>query len=151
MFNNKNLNKTIQDFKLLAIKMNFHCLLLLLTCLASVCDGGGTVLEIKSPSRTLASLLGGNTSLLLEYYTPWCGHCAELEADVAAVARAFDARRDGVVVARMNADKHRAIATAHGVRAFPMFAWFPAGGTEAEREEYDGALTVRVCFVFNSF
>lgn len=94
----------------------------------------------------LAGLIGGNASLLLEYYTPWCGHCAELEPELEAVARAFDSSRDRVRVARINADANRELAHAHGILAFPMFAWFPAASTAPE--EYDGELTADAMVAF---
>ena len=110
------------------------------------CGGAGRSLLEVGERTPLAGLIGGNASLLLEYYTPWCGHCAELEPELEAVARAFDSSRGHVRVARINADANRELARAHGILAFPMFAWFPAASTTPE--EYDGELTADAMVAF---
>lgn len=43
---------------------------------------------------------------------------------------------DGVVVAKVDADAHRALGGRFGVKGFPTLKWFPRGTTEPE--DYEG-------------
>ena len=50
-------------------------------------------------------------------------------------------RRDGVVVARVDADAHSDLGSKYGVQGFPTLKWFPKGSTEPE--SYEGGRTAK--------
>ncbi len=58
--------------------------------------------------------MGGQT-VLLDFYTDWCGPCREMNPTIDALIKA------GYPVQRVNADKNRELATKFGVHSFPTF------------------------------
>jgi hypothetical protein len=63
-----------------------------------------------------------------------------LAPDYEIVGDAFAGSKD-VVIAKVDADKHRELGSRFGVQGFPTLKYFPKGSTEPE--EY-----VDCCFVF---
>jgi len=74
-------------------------------------------------------------ALLLSFFAPWCGHCKNLAPAYEIVGDAF-AKTKSVVIAKVDADKHKELGGRFGVSGFPTLKWFPKGSTTPE--DYDG-------------
>lgn len=91
-----------------------------------------------TPSTFDAAITQGdalNKHRLVEFFAPWCGHCKQLAPTYEKVGAAFDGESK-VVVAKVDADKHRALGERFAVSGFPTIKYFPAGS--AEPEDYSG-------------
>lgn len=102
--------------------------------------GGGNVLAAEQQQKNQAHaahaiqltpenfhsvVANPDTSALVEFYAPWCGHCRELAPEYDKAALAF-AREPEVVVAQVNADQYREVVAPFGIQGFPTILWFPA-------------------------
>lgn len=72
-----------------------------------------------------------SAAALVEFYAPWCGHCKNLAPVYEELGDAF-AKEKGVVIAKVDADKHKDLGSKFGVTGFPTLKWFPKGATTPE-------------------
>ncbi|WCJ22293.1 Protein disulfide isomerase-like 2-2 [Euphorbia peplus] len=105
---------------------------------------GGTNVKIAAVPSHVAVLTSDNfdeivldetKDVLVEFYAPWCGHCKSLAPTYEKVATAFKSE-EGVVIANVDADKHKDLAERYGVSGFPTLKFFPKG--KKDGEEYEG-------------
>lgn len=82
-----------------------------------------------------AVVLDHTKDVLVEFYAPWCGHCKKLAPDYEVVAASL-AGDEHVVVAKVDADKHRSLGERFGVTGFPTLKFFPKG--DKSGEDYKG-------------
>jgi protein disulfide-isomerase-like protein len=90
-----------------------------------------TSVVVLDESNFDAVVLDNTKDVLVEFYAPWCGHCKKLAPDY-EVAAASLAGENGVVVASVDADKHKSLGERFGVTGFPTLKFFPKvskGGT----------------------
>jgi len=73
--------------------------------------------------------------VLVEFYAPWCGHCKRLAPDYEILANAY-ANEDSVVIAKVDCDAHKDIASQYDVSGFPTLKWFSK--TDKSGVRYDG-------------
>jgi len=81
------------------------------------------------------SFVDGSKAAFVEFFAPWCGHCKSLAPEYEIVGDAF-AKINDVVVAKVDADKHKELGSRFGVRGFPTLKFFPKGSTTPE--DYSG-------------
>jgi len=83
-------------------------------------------------------VMDATKDVLVEFYAPWCGHCKSLAPvyEVVATSLAGDSH---VVVAKVDADKHRSLGERFGVTGFPTLKFFPKG--DKAGEDYKGGRT----------
>ncbi|XP_024027500.1 LOW QUALITY PROTEIN: probable protein disulfide-isomerase A6 [Morus notabilis] len=79
-------------------------------------------------------VLNNEKDVLVEFYAPWCSHCKSLAPIYEKVASAF--KLEDVVIANVDADKHRDLAEKYGVSGYPTLKFFPK--SNKAREDYDG-------------
>lgn len=79
-----------------------------------------------TPSNFDSIALDNSKDVLVEFYAPWCGHCKSLAPKYEILAKAF-ASESGVVIAKVDADKHRSLGERFGVQGFPTLKFFAKG------------------------
>jgi len=90
---------------------------------------------ILTPSNFDDIVNDATKDVLVEFYAPWCGHCKKLAPDYEIIARAFE-NEPSVVVASLDADAHKDLASRFEVTGFPTIKWFPKNNKDGEK--YDG-------------
>lgn len=106
-------------------------------------EGGSNVKIAAAPSNVVVLtpdnfdeiVLNKEKDVLVEFYAPWCGHCKSLAPIYEKVATAFKLEED-VVIANVDADKHRDLGEKYGVSGFPTLKFFPKSNKAGE--DYDG-------------
>jgi len=86
-------------------------------------------------------VLDSSKDVLVEFYAPWCGHCKRLAPDYEKVAAAF-ANEPNVVIAKIDADKHKNAGGKYGVSGFPTIKFFGKSSKESP-EAYESARDVQ--------
>lgn len=85
--------------------------------------------------KTFDKLLDPSKShILLEFYAPWCGHCKNLAPEYERLGETF-ASADDVVIAQVDADKHKKLASRFDVKGFPTLKWVQKGSSFEKAEE----------------
>ena len=69
----------------------------------------------------LNDIMGGNEGWMVEFYAPWCGHCAKLAPDYKKAAKAV---KDYVKLGALDADKYKEVAGGFGLKGFPSILNF---------------------------
>ncbi|EGD82096.1 hypothetical protein PTSG_02776 [Salpingoeca rosetta] len=87
------------------------------------------VLELEPDS--FDDIVNGDRFVFVKFYAPWCGHCKSMAPAYEEVGDAFSHISD-VVIAKVDADKHRELGSRFGVSGFPTLKYFPKGATEPE-------------------
>jgi len=96
--------------------------------------------EDLSPSNFDSIVFDKTKNVLVKFYAPWCGHCKKMAPDYEKVAKAF-ANEQNVVVAKLDSDKYRDVASRFGVQGYPTLKFFPAGENK-EAQEYSSGRDV---------
>lgn len=99
-------------------------------------DKPPTFVTALSPQNFDKIVMDEGKNVLVEFYAPWCGHCKKLEPEFEKVGRAFRLQ-DNVLVAKVDADKHRELGEKYGVSGFPTIKFFAAGAGKSA-SDYNG-------------
>jgi len=95
----------------------------------------GNVIELTSSNfEHLTQASTGQTTgkWIIKFYAPWCGHCQMLEPkwNELSTTMSINYADEGVLVARIDASKHRDVGTRFGIKGFPTLIYL------AERKMY---------------
>ncbi|KAL0917726.1 hypothetical protein M5K25_012810 [Dendrobium thyrsiflorum] len=85
----------------------------------------GTVIELNDSN--FDSALSSFDHILVDFYAPWCGHCKRLSPVLDAVAPALANLNQPIVIAKIDADKYRKLASKHEIDGFPTLKLFVHG------------------------
>lgn len=77
----------------------------------------------------IANESSGDKHVMVEFYAPWCGHCKSLAPVYEEVARSF-VGENKVVIASVNAEAARDLATKYDVSGYPSLRWFAPGSKD---------------------
>jgi len=110
-----------------------HTLLLTACVLAAALCYVAAVQELTP--EDFDSVVDGSKHVFVKFYAPWCGHCKRMAPEYEKLGEAFSKTGD-VVIAKVDADKHKELGSRFGVKGFPTLKFFPKGSTTPE--DYSG-------------
>jgi len=106
-------------------------ILLFVLCVVSTVIGG----PVNLTPENFDSVVDGSKNVFVKFFAPWCGHCKAMVGAYDETAEAF-AKESSVVIADVDADAHKELATRFGVSGFPTLKFFKKGSTEPT--DYNG-------------
>jgi protein disulfide-isomerase-like protein len=96
-------------------------------------EKAGLNARLKKPATKVVDLsdanfdkvvLESNKYVFVKFYAPWCGHCKSLAPVWDKLANVFAGDSDKVVIAKLDADKYRALGEKYDVSGFPTLIFF---------------------------
>eukprot|EP00056_Hartaetosiga_gracilis_P010512 m.155789 g.155789 ORF g.155789 m.155789 type:complete len:356 (-) comp13329_c0_seq1:3468-4535(-) len=90
-------------------------------------------------------IVNGDRFVFVKFFAPWCGHCKSMAPAYEELAEAFSHVGD-VVIAEVDADKHRDLGKRFGVSGFPTLKYFEKGSSEPS--DYSGGRTAEDLLTF---
>ncbi|KAJ2843021.1 hypothetical protein GGI22_007356, partial [Coemansia erecta] len=104
----------------------------LAAALATVSVAAGVV---DLTPKNFKDVVNGSKDVLVKFYAPWCGHCKNMAADYEQLAQGYE-HADNIVIAEVDADKHRDLGTKFGVQGFPTLKFFAKDADVDKPEDY---------------
>lgn len=114
--------------------VNFNYLLVASFAILGV-NAASSVIDLI-PDNFDSIVLQSGKPALVEFFAPWCGHCKKLAPVYEELAQAFDAAKDSVTIAKVDADAEKELGRRFGVQGFPTLKWFD--GKSDKPEDYNG-------------
>ncbi|KAK9702771.1 hypothetical protein K7432_011079 [Basidiobolus ranarum] len=111
----------------------FLCSGLLLV--AAFANADSNVFDLNPDS--FDQIIDGSKDALVEFFAPWCGHCKSLAPVYEELGDAFAHAKDSVIIAKLDADANRNLASKFNIQGFPTLKWFPKGSLDSP-ENYEG-------------
>jgi protein disulfide-isomerase A6 len=88
-----------------------------------------------TPSNFDSVVMDSQKDVLVEFYAPWCGHCKSLIPVYEELANTFQ-NEENCVIAKVDADGNREIASKYGVSGYPTIKYFDSDNKTPE--DYSG-------------
>lgn len=85
-------------------------------------------------SKNFESVLKKEKFILVEFYTPWCGHCKALAPAYAEAAKKLKSADTPVPLAKVDCTVEKDLCNFHQVQGYPTLKWFQEG----KALDYDG-------------
>ncbi|KAF3334548.1 protein disulfide-isomerase like 2-1 [Carex littledalei] len=82
--------------------------------------------------------VGQDRYALVEFFTPWCGHCQKLAPDYERLASSFK-KTDTVLIAKVDCTEYYDLCAKYDVTGYPTIHWFPKGSMRPRK--YEGIRT----------
>jgi len=96
-----------------------------------------SAVTVLDPSNFDSIALDPTKDVFVEFYAPWCGHCKSLAPTWEKLAAAFK-NEPNVVIANVDADKHKDLGSKFGVSGFPTLVFLTRESKNGD-EKYNGA------------
>ncbi|KAK6348936.1 hypothetical protein TWF730_009697 [Orbilia blumenaviensis] len=106
---------------------------------AAVAAAGSNVIDL-TPKNFDEIITNSGKPALVKFFAPWCGHCKKMAPTYDELGDAFESVKDQVVIAKVDADKHRELGKRFDVKGFPTLKWFD--GKSDKPVTYDSARTL---------
>jgi thioredoxin 1 len=102
-------------------------------------DGAGRPTATGPLELTGASfpreVLAARMPVLVTFWAPWCGYCQQALPSIDEASRRFAGK---MVMAKLNVDDHREMASQYGIRGLPTFMFFKQGKAVASHPGWPG-------------
>ncbi|CAI5515773.1 unnamed protein product, partial [Closterium sp. Naga37s-1] len=98
-----------------------------------------------SPNNFDSVVLDPTKFVLVEFYAPWCSFCQDLAPAYEQLGRAFR-DEEKVVIAKLDASKHRELKEKYSITGYPTIIWFPPSNKHGE--SYEGSWELRDLLAF---
>ncbi|KAH6836023.1 PDI-like 5-2 [Perilla frutescens var. hirtella] len=85
----------------------------------------GSVLELEDSNFDAA--ISKFDYIFVDFYAPWCGHCNRLAPELEKAAPILAGLKQPIVVAKVDADKYKKLASKHDVDGYPSLKIFMHG------------------------
>ncbi|KAL3845621.1 hypothetical protein ACJIZ3_003024 [Penstemon smallii] len=117
------------SFSLFALHLLFVLSLFLLFPWISASENqfklDGKVLELDDSNFDAA--ISNFDYMFVDFYAPWCGHCKRLAPELDKAAPILAGLEKPIIVAKVDADKYRKLASKHDIDGYPTLKIFMHG------------------------
>ena len=108
-------------------------------CLLVQFSPGNCGASLDLTPENFDSVVDGSKNVFVQFFAPWCGHCKTLAPEWDVVASSFSQISD-TLVAKVNADKYKALASKYEISGFPTIKFFSKGSASV-KDTYMGERT----------